>query len=247
MIQQYQYTVSTSDDRRIPPFWAYRFYSWLLEQVPEDYAELLHAPGEKPITQFLHFDREKNRNIWTVNLLTDDAAAMFEPILESSAHILLNAETLDIQKENVIRYTSTGELLGQAHAAYNGSKRTTLNFLSTTAFKQDGAYTIFPQVRLILQSLISKWNLCCPDFPMEDKDAFQLLVQGLSITDYSLHSSRFPLKAVKIPGYCGSITITSRLSAPMEELWQLLLVFSNFAGIGIKTTLGMGGVTAYPK
>lgn len=243
MIQQYQYTISALDSQRIPSFWAYRFYSWLLEQVPGEYGELLHQQGEKPITQFLHFDKEKSQNVWTVNLLTSEAVAVLQPALASTTQVLLNTETLNIQQKSFIQFDSPEELLRQSNNFQDRPRQSKMNFLSTTAFKQDGAYTIFPQVRLILQSLINKWNLCCPEFPMEDEDAFQLLEQGLSITDYSLHSSRFPLKTVKIPGFCGSITITSRLSAPMEELWRLLLIFSNFAGIGIKTTLGMGGIS----
>lgn len=243
MIQQYQYTVSTLGDRRIPPYWAYRFYSWLLEQVSDEYGEILHAQGEKPITQFLYFDKEKMQNVWTVNLLTSEAVTVFQPALVSTARVLLNTETLNIQQKSFIQFDNPEELLRESNNLQDRPRQNKMNFLSTTAFKQDGAYTIFPQVRLILQSLINKWNLCCPEFPMEDKDAFQLLEQGLSITDYSLHSSRFPLKTVKIPGFCGSITLTSRLSAPMEELWRLLLIFSNFAGIGIKTTLGMGGIS----
>ena len=78
---------------------------------------------------------------------------------------------------------------------------------------------------------------------MDDEDAAAALERGVRITDYQLRSGRYTLKSARIPGFSGRLTLSSALSAPMQEVWNLLLVFSTLCGIGIKTTLGMGGVT----
>lgn len=49
-----------------------------------------------------------------------------------------------------------------------------------------------------------------------------------------------PLKETKISGFRGTVTLSARLSPPLLELWRILLAFAPYAGIGIKTSLGMG-------
>lgn len=65
------------------------------------------------------------------------------------------------------------------------------------------------------------------------------LERGVRITDYQLRSGRYTLKSAKIPGFSGHLTLSSSLSAPMQEVWNLLLVFSTLAASG-SNTLGMG-------
>lgn len=242
MIMQYQYAVSCPGSPRIPPFWAYRFYAWLLEQIPSDYGEWLHQQGEKPVSHFLYHDKQQDESIWQISLLSETAVSLFNPILSNLTDIFLNSESIKVQPKGVFCVEQPQQFMQHTCEQTDAPRQTKLSFLSTTTFRQNGNYTMFPQMRLILQSLINKWNLCYPEFLLMDEDAFNLLEQGLHITDYVLRSNRFPLKATKIPGFVGSIMITSRLSAPMEELWQLLLAFAPFSGIGVKTTLGMGGV-----
>ena len=80
---------------------------------------------------------------------------------------------------------------------------------------------------------------------LEDDDAIQMLTNNLRIRSYRLKSSTYRLKQNSIPGFCGEIVISSKLSPPMLELWKILLIFSEYAGIGIKTALGMGGVSIF--
>ena len=77
-----------------------------------------------------------------------------------------------------------------------------------------------------------KWE-CRPDVSFSG---------GVLIVDYSLRTVRYSLKGTKIPAFVGNIVMESRLSAPLQEIWQLLVALAPYSGIGIKTTLGMGGV-----
>ena len=68
------------------------------------------------------------------------------------------------------------------------------------------------------------------------------LASGLCISDYSLHTVRYNLKNAYIPAFTGRVTVTARLPVPLLELWNALLCWAPYSGIGIKTALGMGGV-----
>ena len=70
------------------------------------------------------------------------------------------------------------------------------------------------------------------------EDALQ---QGLHIVDYNLRTTRYPLKETRIPSFQGSVTVEAHLAPPLLELWNALLSFAPYGGVGIKTTLGMGG------
>lgn len=228
----------------IPDSRAYPLYAWLLEQLPAEYGEQFHQSTDHPLSQSLHFDRDTRRHIWTVNLLTDALSMHLAHVLTEVREIPLHTGVLSATFLGCEEIASPEALILSARSREYESNRTELRFLTATSFRQDGRYVLFPQERLIVNSLIRKWNLVCPAYPMEDSDAAEAMLRGVHITDYQLRSARYPLKDVKIPGFRGSITFFARLSPPLMELWRLLMTFAPYAGLGIKTSLGMGGVTS---
>ena len=126
------------------------------------------------------------------------------------------------------------------------ASRTRLWFRTPCAFKQAGRYAIYPQEFLLLQSLVLHWNTAFPDCQLSDPDALDAILRGLRIRDYSLHTVSYPIKNTCIPGFVGSAVVEARLALPLLELWNVLLSFAPYGGIGIKTTLGMGGVSVEP-
>ena len=126
------------------------------------------------------------------------------------------------------------------------ASRTRLWFRTPCAFKQAGRYAIYPQEFLLLQSLVLHWNTAFPDCQLSDPDALDAILRGLRILDYNLHTVSYPIKNTRIPGFVGSAVVEARLALPLLELWNALLSFAPYGGIGIKTTLGMGGVSVEP-
>lgn len=123
-----------------------------------------------------------------------------------------------------------------------------LEFCTATAFKSAGESQILPTVRLILQSLILKWNGCFPQCQIEDEggEGLEALSAGLVCREFSLRSAEYPLKGVKLPGFVGEMVLENHLKGFHRELANALLLFSGWSGIGMKTTLGMGGVRCRP-
>lgn len=242
MIGQYCFALRSADESPIPSVLAYRLYGWLLEQLPEALGEQLHEQGEKPLSQYIRYDKAANQTLWIVSVFQGELYELLAPVLESISCIALHQTTLQATLLHKQCFASAQELVLYAKGQQLPS-RLTIHFHTTGSFKQDGCYVIFPQTRLLLRSLLTKWNTWFPEYSLDDEDAVAALERGIRITDYQLRSGRYTLKSARIPGFSGRLTITSSLSAPMQEVWNLLLVFSTLSGIGIKTTLGMGGVT----
>lgn len=241
MIEQFRFALLTGEEDPLPSFWAYRLYAWLLQQIPSEQGDLLHEQGETPIAQYISWDPASQTNFWTVTLLSDEMAALLGDICSGLEAISLRHGWLGAQLQAVERIESAEALILSARQEPLHT-RSEIRLLTPTAFKQHGRYVIFPEERLVLQSLIGRWNRAFPAFSLADEDALRALEAGLHITDYALRTTRYPLKGVKIPGCYGRFIVEARLSPPLMEIWRLLLSFAPFAGIGIKTTLGMGGV-----
>ena len=239
MIAQYRLQLTATKQQLPPPGLAYRLYAWLLEQVDSEYGMLLHEQGEKPVSQYIQFDRTEKSNYWVVNLLSEEAIDHFAPILEQLKHISLHEIAFSVEVCSTRKFPTTRDLL--LHAKNRPFRKwEKLQIISPTTFRQNGRYTMFPQEQLLLHSLIQKWNAFCGDYPLDDDDAIAMMIHGISIEGYRLKTLRYPIKQVSIPGFCGELTLEAHLSAPMQELWKALLVFSQFSGVGVKTTLGMG-------
>lgn len=236
MISRYVFRVQTQET--LPNERAYAFYSCLLSLLPGDYAEELHAPKETPISQCLY--RKNTETLWKISLLDQTTYDVYHAVLDDLNSLPLNTGETGLALLETERLTA--EQLIEKSRAITSDRFFSLNILSPTAFKQNGKYTVLPEKNLILQSLVKKWNAAFSSVPLEDEDAMHLLSDGIRISDYQLRTTRFLLKDNKIPGFIGSLRIDTHLSAPMMELWRMLLAFSEYSGIGIKTALGMGGV-----
>ena len=117
-------------------------------------------------------------------------------------------------------------------------------FLTPTSFKRDGRYAIFPESRLIVQSLLQRWNAFCPEIPLEEEDLASKLADHAPIVRYDLHTASFSLERQRITGFRGRFALHFGGTDSMRRILALLASFAPFAGIGIKTALGMGAVTS---
>lgn len=220
---------------------AYPLYAWLLSKASWDYGESLHEQNMRPISQHVWYDRITQQSYWTLNLLNECAAEQFLPVMEHSEEAMLHRGAVTFVNKQVEIIDSADAFFARAKAQ-ESPNRYAMEFVAPTAFKQNGRYVIFPQEGLILRSLIMRWNECFPETPLDDDDAFDAMLRGLHITDYSLRTVRHPLKQTRIPSFKGRIILESRLPAPLSGLFSTLYHFTPYAGIGIKTALGMGGV-----
>ena len=241
MLTQYQLTLFPDRSCRPRPEWGYRLYAALLEEVPASFGAGAHRDGVTPVSQFLTI--RDDSLLWTVSLLGEDSESALCPVLERAErfHLQKDGVVLSVQGRQVKKIPDVDELLARG-AAHSGTHR--LRFCTATAFKSRGQYLNLPTGRLIVQSLIKKWNGCFPDCPIEDDggEGMEALAAGLRCKQFQLRDRMYYLKGSSIPGFVGELTLENRLGGFHRQLAGALLLFSAYAGIGIKTTLGMGGV-----
>lgn len=140
-------------------------------------------------------------------------------------------------------YTSFDELLAQAQP----ERDVTLEFLSPTAFnfgQQDWGkqFVILPEPALVFESLLRTWNAYSPA-PFAEEPLKTYLADHVVVKRYKAesHMLRYP-RHFQV-GFTG--TVTCGLMAKDDEVCRQLNALADFAfyaGVGYKTTMGMGQV-----
>lgn len=241
MIVQYRIALSAETPCVPRMEWGYRLYAALLEDAPQAFGEDVHKNAVTPLSQHLAID--KDRLLWTVNLLGEKSEDNLSEILSCRKSIWLQKDRVqlniaDCQTRSVEDVNALFAIAAQQDGYH------VLRFQTPTAFKSRGQYLNMPSSRLIVQSLIQKWNGCFPDCPIEDEDGqgVEAIAAGLRIRRFQIRDHMYYLKGSSIPGFMGELEIENRLSGFHRELADVLLLFSGYSGVGIKTALGMGGV-----
>lgn len=240
MITQYQLLLHPQQDCRVQKEWAYRLYAALLEAVGDPIASKVHQDSVSPISQYISI--QDGKPCWTVNLLNEEWEAAAGEVLQKKESFFLKKDGVNLEvRERRSRMIPDVETL---LAGKGRGERHQLQFLTPTAFKSQGKYINLPTQRLILQSLIKQWNGCLSHCPIEDTDGegLEAMAAGMRVARFRLQDQAYHLKGNPITGFGGLLVLENQLYGFHKELVDALLYFSEFAGIGIKTTLGMGGV-----
>lgn len=245
MIKKYSFKLSVHKGEKISFEDAYPLYAELLEGVEDSSAAMMHEKEKLSLSQYLQPIDGGNAAYWNIVLFGAEETEAFSSKLERRDIITLrNGGRELLITEHVCSKTinSASELMAQSEFECDAS-RYSLKFISPTAYRSGGEYIFIPSPRLILRSAANMWGQIFPDNTLDDEDALQILENGVKITGYDIKSVYFPLKGVKIPGFTGFVTLNAKLSAPILQVFKCLLALMPYTGNGIKTKLGMGGVT----
>lgn len=244
MLTRYELTLESS--RAVPPEseWAYPLYAALLEQLPKTVAESQHIGDRTPISQFLRCDPDGTMR-WHVSLLGTAAEDVIAPVLETNKvyHLRKLNTVLQVTDRRKVTISSVEDLLTEPH-----KQKRKLRFCTPTAFKSRGEYELLPTPERMLQNLVRQWNVCVPECSIEDEDneGIFMLTRDLRCCGLELKNRTYRLKGHPIPGIMGTLTLDNRYQGFLAQLVNGLLTFATFAGVGIKTTLGMGGIIEEP-
>ncbi len=218
----------------------------LMEILDGESANKLHEEGLRPYTQYLYFDKNKNLPIWRVNSLNDWAYEKISVPLTRQRQIFLRHKNYRV---NLLEHKITAaESYSDIAAKFMNDfapicRGVEINFVTTTSFRREGQYVIFPEIYLLIQSLINRWNKFAEGFRIED-DISHMLATFCRIKEYNLRTQNFMLEHQKINGFCGNMTIKFEGNNIINNLLGLLFEYANYSGVGIKTALGMGAIKA---
>lgn len=218
-----------------------RFHGFLMEQISSEYAESLHRSQLHPYTQ--HLEKRGADWYWIVSCLSREAAKhILCDGLEKTEDIVLHNlnGSIRILQKTYEEYPL--EALAEMFYQEQCSRYLHVHFISPTAFKQNGRYLFFPDIRCIYQSLMNKYDAAVHDEGMADEETLQYLCENTQMVQYDLKSVNYHLEGVRIPSYIGNITLKVKGAQTMVNFAHALFSFGEYSGVGIKTALGMGAI-----
>lgn len=220
----------------------------LMERIDRDYASFLHKQSLRPYSQYIFFSKKDNCLIWRISALNQQATnELLLPLFNLPYSIFLRhkqTRLTTISKKYI--YENTYENLAQKYLSLpnNPDKQKIIDFsfITSTAFKSQGKYIIFPEIHLLLASLLNRWNAFSQTDFLNDRQITFNLQQYLYVADYKLNMRPFSLESVRVPAFVGTYSIGVVQNDMAQKLFTMLSEFAHLSGIGIKTAIGMGAV-----
>lgn len=246
MLRRFGIPLAFPEGERVAASMGSVLHGALMERIPRSMAEHLHIQGMRPYSQSLLFSKERGQAYWRFGVLDDCVAEAFCAALSRDAELNLRQKgysvrmgAIEMQEE-----ISFEDLADSFMEAKEVSRGVTLSFLTPTSFKRAGMYCMMPEAQLIVQSLVMRWNLFSRTIRLEEENMAERLAGCCKVSRYALHSENFSLEGRRITGFRGMVSCRFGGTELARCVLGLLSAFAPFAGIGIKTALGMGAVAA---
>lgn len=215
------------------------FHGFLMQNINSSYAEYLHYNQVNPYSSCVYKDHENGNFYWKICTLNTQAYEhIIEPLsiaVESSIFLEHNEKLIETRQIEIEKH-SYEELF------FGSEKPHRIRLLTPTSYKTDGAYSIFPNIITLFNGVINKINAHSENIKMTDERILQELFSAIYIRDYNLRTLNFDLEKIKIKGFMGTIVPSISKRSDLENLLSFLIKVSEYTGLGIKTSLGMGGV-----
>lgn len=213
----------------------------IMENIDSDYACQLHSNHLNPYSQCLIC--ENASFYWYIRTMNQEAyEKILIPLSILSSFRIKRAEK-DIEiGERSVSICQENDLLEEFYQK-KGSHFFSIAFQTPTAFKHNGQYINYPDLRLFYGSLMRKYSAASEGMEMTDEDTLEQLVSASKISRYNLRTVIFPLENTRITGFCGNISIYIQGTDTMARFARLLCRFGIYSGVGIKTAMGMGAIS----
>lgn len=218
------------------------FHGALMGMLPWDMADDLHKNALRPYSQYVHFERDSKKQLWELSTLDDNVFEAFIEALTSRENIFLRHKNYVVSykalEQKNSSYEALADIVFDKAAAPVGVK---LSFVTTCSFKRDGEYMIFPDIRVLLEGLLNKWQAFAT-IALEEDNLIENLASNCRIARYELRTQKFQLEGHGLTGFAGKIQISFRGNEMLRRILGLVMLFAEYSGVGIKTALGMGAV-----
>lgn len=215
----------------------------LMEKIRSEYAQKMHEMRMRPYSQCVV--EQDGKVYWQIATLNSEAYEEIIVPLSEDSFQMFTLKHCDWKVNIVSRQifkTLKKEWMRSFYQQESG-RMLTISFRTPTSFKKDGEYAIFPDLKNIYESLMLRYESVLNEDDFYDKDTLMQLVDNSAIVRYRLRSVTFPMESTRIPGFMGEITVRIRGPQTMVNFVRLLLEFGTYAGVGMKTAIGMGNIT----
>ena len=240
-------TLKPAIEQQIRPYQAHSLGPYLqgvlMRSIDSQYAEMLHASSFNPYSQCCFLDSNGDLS-WRINALTDAAAErLLSPVQKLESFRIHSADmevSVSKQSLEVVPLKSITDCIGM-----EWGNRAEVQFLTPASFKSKGSYVILPSTRFLLQNLLMHYSMVYEGNGEADQETLEYIDRHVRIVSYRLNSCAFSNVAAdgkKIPAFIGSLSFGMGGPLPMAGLVRTLLQFGEYSGVGIKTSMGMGGI-----
>jgi len=216
-----------------------KFQGFLMENLEPDYVTWLHEQETNPYS--LKIIHQKDKTLWSLHLLTDEAVKQILPVLLELKRVELH-DLPTLMVESLSMQDLSSEQLFEFFNENQDRSLYTIHFQTPTGFRSQGEYVLFPTMRLIFQSLMMKFDKASTQMEVFGKDILETFEKHVEISMYKLRSTSFHLDGTKVPAFIGDVTIVVKGPVQLVNLANMLLTFGTYSGVGIKTGIGMGGI-----
>ncbi|MGL4607985.1 MAG: CRISPR system precrRNA processing endoribonuclease RAMP protein Cas6 [Eubacteriaceae bacterium] len=212
-----------------------KIHGYLLNKMPEKTAEKLHSFGEiRPFSLAVN-TKMKDYDVLIVNALNSEACCLIDWILEIGQIELTGLpeaiQVLEKKEKKIKKLSELSEVVE--------TEKIRLSFFSPTTYKVDNRYSDQFNLSRILMNPIKKVN-AFEGGDIEAKD-FYAINENFKIIAYHLRSRKYSIKKNRISGFIGEVEGTLEGSLELIKKINLILNYSQYTGIGAKTSMGMGG------
>ncbi len=242
MLQKIKVICSYDQEVKASYHWGSLFHGVLMKALPTKTAESLHNVDEaRPFSQYV-YTLPANRLEWHIGSWDVGVAEEIIKAVNSLEQIYLEQKNLTLKVEGVeFNKESEETYLNRFFTVEEPSRRYELQFVTPSTHKSAGEYVIFPTPFLILQNILLRIQPFLTKYSLDDSEAWEQVVNNLRIVRYNLRSASYSVGGAWIKGYLGSVQLSIRGPEQLVRLAGMLLGFAEYTGIGIKTSLGMGG------
>lgn len=122
-------------------------------------------------------------------------------------------------------------------------RKITLNFYTPTTFSAGDHNFILPLPETVFNNLLEKW-IRYGEVPFSKEEFLLWIRENIVVSKFEIRTRMWDFKKYKYVGFVGNVEFldTSKSENVYRCLWNVLSDFAFFAGIGAKTTMGMGMV-----
>ena len=232
------------DGARIHPFFSSVLHGIMMEHINTEYATKLHESTLHPYRQYVFYDAKQDTTIWRVIGLNQEAIInILEPLFHLPEQVFVRQQQKYLQITDRIIYDETSyDFLYEIflEAPTSTVKSVNLDFITSASFKSQGEYIPFPDTSRFFKGLLRRWNTFSTNYPIKGDNLADSLASLFKVCDYHLKFSPYRIERVQIPAFKGHYTLRPNTKHPRFPIAMLLLAYGEFAGMGIKTSLGMG-------
>lgn len=222
------------------------FHGYLFSKLNSDYADKLHSLSLNPYSQYSYFDKKDNVYVWKISTLNEEAKEKIIDVMfnDESEFLELTYHNLkaDIISKDITDIYSYRDIADRYFLSNNSIRTVNIKFLTPTTYKVSGSYTIFPYLDNIFISLHNKWNTYCKELSLEEDRLISDMANHIKMVKYNLRSVKFSMEGVNLDSFIGDLKLYCFGPNMLVNIYNMLLDFSVYSGIGAKTSMSMGGV-----